>query len=170
MMTSERVSTRGARINYSIVFLTMAVMKKHWPEDRMVDLDTTPEPPQATVSDNSQMLTASTDVEPGLTQSTAATLASRRRERPAPATEWVWPYFEVTTIEREWIVKRTGKRRLFDKDICCAYVDEKTKTRCDWKTTDAARQIATANMKNHLAKHGILPPSTTIGLAQPSPQ
>lgn len=67
------------------------------------------------------------------------TLASRR---PALATEWVWPYFEVTTVEREWIVKRTGKRRIVDRDICCAYVDEKTGTKCDWKTTDSARQTA----------------------------
>ncbi|KAN0073287.1 hypothetical protein V8E54_008507 [Elaphomyces granulatus] len=63
------------------------------------------------------------------------TLASRW---PALATEWVWPYFEVTTVEREWIVKRTGKRRIVDRDICCAYVDEKTGTKCDWKTTDSA--------------------------------
>ncbi|KAN0087231.1 hypothetical protein V8E54_000919, partial [Elaphomyces granulatus] len=62
------------------------------------------------------------------------TLASRR---PALATEWVWPYFEVTTVEHEWIVKRTGKRRIVDRDICCAYVDEKTGTKCDWKTTDS---------------------------------
>jgi len=62
------------------------------------------------------------------------TLASRR---PALATEWVWPYFEVTTVEHEWIVKRTGKRRIVDRDICCAYVDEKTGIKCDWKTTDS---------------------------------
>ena len=62
------------------------------------------------------------------------TLASRR---PALATEWVWPYFVVTTVEREWIVKRTGKRRIVDRDICCAYVDEKTGIKCDWKTTDS---------------------------------
>ncbi|KAN0068028.1 hypothetical protein V8E54_013956 [Elaphomyces granulatus] len=61
------------------------------------------------------------------------TLASRR---PALATQWVWPYFEVTTVEHEWIVKRTGKRRIVDRDICCAYVDEKTGTKCDWKTTE----------------------------------
>ena len=67
------------------------------------------------------------------------TLASRR---PALATEWVWPYFEVTTVEHEWIVKRTGKRRIVDRDICCAYVDEKTGTKCDWKTTDSVRQTA----------------------------
>src|SRR5487761_430988 len=42
------------------------------------------------------------------------TLAS---PRPALATEWVWPYFVVTTVEREWIVKRTGKRRIVDRGI-----------------------------------------------------
>ena len=45
-------------------------------------------------------------------------------------------------VEREWIVKRTGKRRIVDRDICCVYVDEKTGTKCDWKTTDSARQTA----------------------------
>ncbi|KAN0072068.1 hypothetical protein V8E54_009797 [Elaphomyces granulatus] len=43
---------------------------------------------------------------------------------------------QLRHVEREWIVKRTGKRRIVDRDICCAYVDEKTGTKCDWKTTD----------------------------------
>jgi len=34
-----------------------------------------------------------------------------------------YPYFEV---EREWVVKRTGERRLMNRDIRCVYVDEKT--------------------------------------------
>ncbi|KAN0079586.1 hypothetical protein V8E54_004800 [Elaphomyces granulatus] len=50
--------------------------------------------------------------------------------------------FEATTVEREWIVERTGRRRIVDRDICCAYVDEKTGTKCDWKTTDSARQTS----------------------------
>ncbi|KAN0086958.1 hypothetical protein V8E54_000646 [Elaphomyces granulatus] len=33
--------------------------------------------------------------------------------------------------------RSTGKRRIVDRDICCAYVDEKTGTKCDWKTTDS---------------------------------
>ncbi|KAN0069695.1 hypothetical protein V8E54_002022 [Elaphomyces granulatus] len=44
---------------------------------------------------------------------------------------------QLRHVEREWIVKRTGKRRIVDRDICCAYVDEKTGTKCDWKTTDS---------------------------------
>jgi hypothetical protein len=44
---------------------------------------------------------------------------------------------QLRHVEREWIVKRTGKRRIVDSDICCAYVDEKTGTKCDWKTTDS---------------------------------
>jgi hypothetical protein len=173
MMTSERVFTRGARrINYRV--LNDGSDEEALPEDRIVDLDATPEPqaPQVpTTSDDSQMLTTTDVAEPDSTQIiTTATLASRRRERPAPATEWVWPYFKVTTVEREWIVKRTGKRRIVDRDICCAYVDEKTGTKCDWKTTDSVRQTATSNMKNHLTKHGILSPSTNVGLSQPSQQ
>jgi hypothetical protein len=90
----------------------------------------------------------------------------RRRERPAPTTGWLWRHFEVTTVEREWIVNKTGKRRLTDRDIRCVYVDEITGIRCNWKTADSARQTATANMKGHLARHGIHPPSAT---ATPTP-
>jgi hypothetical protein len=171
MMTSERVFTRGARrINYRL--LNDGSDEEALPEDRIAasDLDATPEPQVPMTSDDSQMPMTTDVAEPDSTHITTATLASRRRERPALATEWVWPYFEATTVEREWIVKRTGKRRIVDRDICCAYVDEKTGTKCDWKTTDSVRQTATSNMKNHLAKHGILPPSKIVGLSQPSQQ
>ncbi|KAN0070984.1 Ribonuclease H-like domain containing protein [Elaphomyces granulatus] len=170
-MTSERVFTRGARrINYRL--LNDGSDEEALPEDRIAasDLDATPEPQVPMTSDDSQMPMTTDVAEPDSTHITTATLASRRRERPALATEWVWPYFEATTVEREWIVKRTGKRRIVDRDICCAYVDEKTGTKCDWKTTDSVRQTATSNMKNHLAKHGILPPSKIVGLSQPSQQ
>jgi hypothetical protein len=83
-----------------------------------------------------------------------------RCERPAPATEWIWPcfsYFEVTTVDHEWIMKRSGKRKLVDGDVRCIHVDDNTK--------DLATQTATANMRSHLAKHGIIPPSTTESLA-----
>ncbi|KAK9346385.1 hypothetical protein V1522DRAFT_405029 [Lipomyces starkeyi] len=32
------------------------------------------------------------------------------RQRPAPITEWLWAYFETTTVDKEWIVKKTKKR------------------------------------------------------------
>ena len=49
----------------------------------------------STTSDDSQMLTTPTDVELGSTQIPTTTLIINRRR----ATERVWPYFEVTTIE-----------------------------------------------------------------------
>ncbi|KAK9310900.1 hypothetical protein V1524DRAFT_412263, partial [Lipomyces starkeyi] len=39
------------------------------------------------------------------------------RQRPAPVTEWLWAYFETTTVDKEWIVKKTNKRRLTDREI-----------------------------------------------------
>ncbi|KAK9248739.1 hypothetical protein V1506DRAFT_551141 [Lipomyces tetrasporus] len=56
------------------------------------------------------------------------------RQRPAPVTEWLWAYFETTTIDKEWI--------------------------CGWTTADSLRQSSTCNMKNHLTKHSIYPSGT----------
>ncbi|ODQ73387.1 hypothetical protein LIPSTDRAFT_83072, partial [Lipomyces starkeyi NRRL Y-11557] len=85
------------------------------------------------------------------------------RPRPAPATEWLWAYFETTTVDKE--------------EIRCAYIDDKTGTQCGWRTMDSLRQNSTSspqrlcppsqrssnntsNMKTHLAKHSIYPPDT----------
>jgi hypothetical protein len=70
-------------------------------------------------------------------------------------------YFDTNVIDRGRVVKETNKRKLVDRDILCAYVDVKTGIQCGWKTTDSSRQISTSNMKNHLAKHSIYPPSGT---------
>ena len=80
-------------------------------------------------------------------------------QRPAPVTEWLWAYFETTVVDREWVLKRTNKRKLTDRDIHCAYVDDKTGIRCGWKSADSLRQNATSNMRIHLAKHSIYHPS-----------
>ncbi|KAK9341916.1 hypothetical protein V1522DRAFT_359054, partial [Lipomyces starkeyi] len=56
------------------------------------------------------------------------------RPRPAPATEWLWAHFETTTVDKEWTVKKTNKRRLTDREIRCAYIDDKTGTQCGWRT------------------------------------
>ncbi|KAK9260725.1 hypothetical protein V1519DRAFT_447711 [Lipomyces tetrasporus] len=48
--------------------------------------------------------------------------------RPAPVTEWLWAYFETMTVDKEWTVKKTNKRRLTDREIRCAYIDDKTGT------------------------------------------
>jgi hypothetical protein len=155
-MANEGMSTRRRRINYYLL--------NDGSDEEEMGLDRTSEPPEvpAAIADNIPLSPSEPDTQTTETSPAAAVPAPRgfRRERPAPATEWIWSYFEVTTVDREWTVKRTGKRKLFDRDIRCAYVDENTNVRCTWETTDSARQTATANMKSHLAKHGINPPAT----------
>jgi hypothetical protein len=67
-------------------------------------------------------------ISPMPTFSSSSILQSRpqKHARPAPTTNWIWDYFEVTPVDREWIVKRTKKRELIDWDIQCAYIDNKT--------------------------------------------
>ncbi|KAK9326100.1 hypothetical protein V1517DRAFT_268468, partial [Lipomyces orientalis] len=71
------------------------------------------------------------------------------RTRPAPVTEWLWAYFETTTVNKE--------------AIRCVYIDDTTGTQCGWRTMDSLRQNSTSNMKTHLAKHSIYPPDTEGG-------
>ncbi|KAJ5827550.1 hypothetical protein N7447_004313 [Penicillium robsamsonii] len=92
-------------------------------------------------------------------------VSSRCSNRPAPATEWIWGYFETTAVDCPWVIKRTNKRRLVDRKICY----EKTGTRCDWHTSDSQRQNTTSNMKTHLAKHGIYRPTLSIQPAKKGP-
>ncbi|KAJ8098568.1 hypothetical protein POJ06DRAFT_257381 [Lipomyces tetrasporus] len=67
-------------------------------------------------------------------------VSSRSRKRPAPATEWIWQYFETMEFNHEWIMRRTNKRRPVDREIRCIHIHEHTGIRCPWKTTDSARQ------------------------------
>ncbi|KAK9258391.1 hypothetical protein V1519DRAFT_360639, partial [Lipomyces tetrasporus] len=71
------------------------------------------------------------------------------RNRAARATEWMWAYFETA--------------ELTDRDIRCIYIDEQTGIRCNWKTTDSARQTSTSNMARHLEKHSIYAPESSPG-------
>ncbi|KAJ6125923.1 hypothetical protein N7471_010416 [Penicillium samsonianum] len=96
-------------------------------------------------------------------------VSSRWCKRPAPATEWIWEYFETTAVDCPWVIKRTNKRRLVDREICCMHVDEKTGTRCDWHTSGSQRQNTTSNMKTHLAKHDIYCPTSSIQPAKKGP-
>jgi hypothetical protein len=96
-------------------------------------------------------------------------ISSRYSQRPAPATEWIWGCFETTAIDCPWVIKRTNKRRLVDREICYMHVDEKTRTRCDWHTSDSQRQNTTSNMRTHLAKHGIYCPTSSIQPAKKGP-
>jgi hypothetical protein len=85
------------------------------------------------------------------------------RKRAAAASEWMWTYFETTEYNRPWIMKRTKSKRLTDRDIRCIYIDERTGIRCNWKTTDSARQTSTSNMARHLEKHSIYAPDSNPG-------
>ncbi|KAJ8097682.1 hypothetical protein POJ06DRAFT_185144, partial [Lipomyces tetrasporus] len=85
------------------------------------------------------------------------------RNRAARATEWMWAYFETAEYNRPWIMKRTKSKRLTDRDIRCIYIDEQTGIRCNWKTTDSARQTSTSNMARHLEKHSIYAPESSPG-------
>ncbi|KAK9311497.1 hypothetical protein V1524DRAFT_371149, partial [Lipomyces starkeyi] len=80
-----------------------------------------------------------------------------------PATEWMWAHFETTEYNRPWIMKRTKSKRLTDREIRCIYIDEQTGIRCNWKTTDSARQTSTSNMARHLEKHSIYAPDSNPG-------
>jgi hypothetical protein len=33
----------------------------------------------------------------------------RHRQRPAPATEWIWAYFETAAVDRSWCIKKTKR-------------------------------------------------------------
>jgi len=90
---------------------------------------------------------------------------SYKRPRPAPVTNWLWDYFEVTQVNQEWIVKRTKKRELIDQDIQCAYIDIKTGIQCPWKTSDSLQQTSTTNMQWHLEKHSIFSPHSQDKIA-----
>lgn len=96
-------------------------------------------------------------------------VSSRWCKRPAPATEWIWGYLETTAVDCPWVIKRTNKRRLVDREICCMHVDKKAGTRCDWHTSDSQRQNTTSNMKTHLAKHGIYCPTSSIQQVKKGP-
>jgi hypothetical protein len=120
-MANEGISTRRRRINYYLL--------NDGSDEEGMDLDRTSDPSEvpAAIADNIP-LPSEPDTQITETSPTAAVPApcGFRRERPAPATEWIWSYFEVTTVDREWTVKRTGKRKLFGRDIRCVYVDEYT--------------------------------------------
>ena len=86
----------------------------------------------------------------------------QRVQRPARATEWIWGYFETTAIDRPWVIKRTNKRRLVNREICCTHINKKTGIRCNWQTSDSQRQNTTSNIKTHLARHSIFCPTSNI--------
>jgi hypothetical protein len=73
------------------------------------------------------------------TFSSSSILQSRpqKHTHPAPTTNWIWDYFEVTPVDQEWIVKRTKKRELIDQDIQYAYIDNKTGIQCQHSSVES---------------------------------
>jgi hypothetical protein len=103
------------------------------------------------------------------TSVTSSGVFHRHRQRLAPATEWIWAYFETTAVDRPWFIKKTNKRKLVDREIRCLHVDKKTGIRCEWQTSDSQRQNTTSNMKTHLAKHDIYAPTSNVQPAKKQP-
>ncbi|KAK9323788.1 hypothetical protein V1517DRAFT_87055 [Lipomyces orientalis] len=68
------------------------------------------------------------------------------------STKWPWTYFEISEFENPWIVKKSNKRTLIDREIRCAVLDNEIGEKCDWKTTDSKRQASTSKMIDHLRK------------------
>ncbi|KAK9250865.1 hypothetical protein V1507DRAFT_393933, partial [Lipomyces tetrasporus] len=63
-----------------------------------------------------------------------------------------WDYFDITDVNRPWILKKSNIRKTINREICCSVLDEKTGQQCSWKTTDSKRQSSTSNMVEHLRK------------------
>ncbi|KAK9371483.1 uncharacterized protein V1513DRAFT_455619 [Lipomyces chichibuensis] len=61
------------------------------------------------------------------------------------STKWPWTYFEISEFENPWIVKKSNKRKLIDREIRCAVLDDETGAKCDWKTTDSKPQASNIN-------------------------
>lgn len=160
---NERMTTRQKRPNYFL--LNDGLDDEALPEDCILE-SFQPNPDSFTnIGTSSSSILPSESVSQTLTGIISAESCSfptpnysRKRPRPAPVTSWIWDQFEVTEVEREWIVKKTKKRVPTDRDIRCAYLDGKTGLQCPWSTSDSSRQTSTTNMQRHLEKHSIFSP------------
>lgn len=77
----------------------------------------------------------------------------QKKQRSAPATEWMWDYYTVKEINRPY-QNRAGNTVHKDREISCNHVDRQG-IRCSYRTSDSQRQGNTSNMKGHLERHGI---------------
>ncbi|KAJ5900204.1 uncharacterized protein N7473_004274 [Penicillium subrubescens] len=76
--------------------------------------------------------------------------------------DWMWGYLYTREFPNEWTEKRSGRKRLVDREICCTVINKNTRKQCNWSTTDSKRQTSTTNIRLYLKeKHGILPPGIT---------
>jgi hypothetical protein len=164
----EGIVTRQKRPNYFL--LNDGFDDEAAPEDRILDSSQSDFFESFTDIPSSEILPSESASQTPATSSQSSILRhTRKRPRPAPVTNWMWSYFEVTNVTREWVVKRTKRRELIDRDIRCIYVDNQTGIQCLWKTSDSLRQTSTTNMQRHLEKHSIFPPSDTASLKKPQP-
>ena len=139
----HKMRTRQKRLNYRV--LNDESDGESWPDDRT---DRTSEPSELPTNlthtlpacqENVEILANIPDCELLPSESVSQVLvsqesstdagtsitshvSSRCSKRPAPATEWIWGYFETTFVDCPWVIKRTNKRRLVDREICCTHV------------------------------------------------
>jgi hypothetical protein len=93
-------------------------------------------------------------------------------------------YFETTAVDCPWVIKRTNKRRLADRGICCMHVDTANPSVGQpplvspldnpWTINGCSLEVpqnplTTSNMKTHLAKHGIYCPTSSTQPAEMGP-
>lgn len=152
---NERMTTRQKQYDYFL--LNDGLDEAALPEDQITE--SFQSDLESFISFPSSEILPSESVSQTLARSSSFSTPSQRRPRAAPVTNWMWDYFQVTEVAREWIIKRTQKRKPTDRDIQCAFIDGKTGIQCPWKTSDSLRQTSTTNMQRHLEKHSIFPPS-----------
>jgi hypothetical protein len=158
---SERMATHHNRRDYFL--LNDGYDDESLPTDRLQGFpDPDPDPnlePDSLLDIPSSEILPSESISQALAESSSSAIPHpQKRQRPAPVTRWMWDYFQITEIDQEWINKKTKKRELKDRDIRCAYINDKTGLQCSWATLDSLRQTSTTNMRRHLEKHAILSP------------
>ncbi|KAJ5337385.1 uncharacterized protein N7506_005407, partial [Penicillium brevicompactum] len=81
---------------------------------------------------------------------------------PRQKNDWMWRHLLIRNIPNEWIEKRSQRKKVPDREICCAITNEDG-TQCNWSTTDSKRHGSTTNIRHHWReKHGGLPPTDIL--------
>lgn len=138
--TNERMVTRHNRLDYFL--LNDGSDDEALPEDRISETAQSEINPSSKILPSELISQTLTSPIPTSSSSNVLRSRSQKRPRPAPVTNWLWDHFEVTEVNREWIIKRTRKRELIDRDIQCAYIDSKSRIQCPWKTSDSKKPRA----------------------------
>jgi hypothetical protein len=55
---------------------------------------------------------------------------------PRQKNDWMWRHLLIRNIPNEWIEKRSQRKKVTDREICCAITNEDG-TQCNWSTTDS---------------------------------